>query len=75
MIFFKIFHDFSPQATPKFAAGETHIRRRRKELAAGEENSPQAKHTHSPPGETLYRFSRYQSMVSEMPRAKSYCGS
>lgn len=54
MIFFKIFHDFSPQATPKFAAGETHP------FAAGE---------------TLYRFSRYQSMVSEMPRAKSYCGS
>ena len=34
MIFFKIFHDFSPQATSPFAAGE--------------KNSPQAKHTHSP---------------------------
>ncbi len=54
MIFFKIFHDFSPQATSPFAAGEKNspqakrTRRRRRELAAGEENSPQAKHTHSP---------------------------
>lgn len=75
MIFFKIFHDFSPQATPKFAAGEKNSPQATSPFAAGEENSPQAKHTHSPPGETLYRFSRYQSMVSAMPRAKSYCGS
>ena len=81
MIFFKIFHDFSPQATSPFAAGEKNspqakrTRRRRRELAAGETHPFAAGEENSPPGETLYRFSRYQSMVSEMPRAKSYCGS
>lgn len=75
MIFFKIFHDFSPQATSPFAAGDQPIRRRRKELAAGETHPFAAGEENSPPSETLYRFSRYQSMVSEMPRAKSYCGS
>ena len=75
MIFFKIFQDFSPQATHKFAAGEKthspqakkHIRRRRKK------NSPQAKKELAA-GDTHYKFSQYQSMVSAMPRAKSYSG-
>lgn len=60
MIFFKIFQDFSPQATHKFAAGEkTHSPQAKEELAAGD---------------THYKFSQYQSMVSAMPRAKSYSG-